>query len=277
VIGSNVSQPAKQDGEMLGKQIDCTGKFILPGYIDTHIHFFQSGDLFTRPDVADFNNVHPYKDEVAWIKSHLDDVFARYLRSGITSVIDVGGPFWSFEVRKIANTKPKAPRVSVAGPLISSVSRDKLDLGDPPIVKIETPAQARDFARKLGAQKPGMVKIWYIVDKDHSVDSFRPIVRATIDESHAIKLRPAPPRFALLRSALTTYASLRSGVNSGFFCRQSFHTATPCRMIWRCSSLATEFRHFATAALNKKARRFLGDMDSGISMKPDLNEFPSLS
>jgi imidazolonepropionase-like amidohydrolase len=49
----------KQDGATLGKQIDCTGKFILPGYIDTHIHFFQSGDLFTRPDIADFNNVHP--------------------------------------------------------------------------------------------------------------------------------------------------------------------------------------------------------------------------
>ena len=33
--------------------IDCTGKFILPGYIDTHVHFFQSGDLFTRPDAVD--------------------------------------------------------------------------------------------------------------------------------------------------------------------------------------------------------------------------------
>src|SRR6059058_351898 len=43
----------KQDAASLGKQIDCAGKFILPGYIDTHIHFFQSGDLFTRPDGAD--------------------------------------------------------------------------------------------------------------------------------------------------------------------------------------------------------------------------------
>src|SRR5437762_7325519 len=42
--------------------IDCKGKIILPGYIDTHIHFFQSADLFTRPDGADLNSVHPYKD-----------------------------------------------------------------------------------------------------------------------------------------------------------------------------------------------------------------------
>ena len=42
-----------------GQVIDCKGKFILPGYIDTHVHFFQSGDLFTRPDGADLNSVRP--------------------------------------------------------------------------------------------------------------------------------------------------------------------------------------------------------------------------
>jgi imidazolonepropionase-like amidohydrolase len=181
----------KQDAASLGKQIDCAGKFILPGYIDTHIHFFQSGDLFTRPDGTDLNSVRPYKDEVAWVKSHVNDVFNRYLRSGITSVVDVGGPFWNFEVRKTANATAKAPRVAVAGPLISSVSREKLDLGDPPIVKIDTPDQALDFVRKLAEQKPDLVKIWYIVDKDHPVESFRPIVRATIEESHAHKIRVA--------------------------------------------------------------------------------------
>jgi imidazolonepropionase-like amidohydrolase len=181
----------KQDAAALGKQIECAGKFILPGYIDTHVHFFQSGDLFTRPDGVDLNTMRPYKDEVAWIKSHLDDVFARYLRSGITSVVDVGGPMWNFEVRNKAKANAKAPRVAVAGPLISSVSREKLDLGDPPIVKIGTPDQAREFVRKLAEQKPDLVKIWYIVDKDHPVDSFRPIVRATIEESHAHKIRVA--------------------------------------------------------------------------------------
>ncbi len=173
------------------RRIDCKGKFILPGYIDTHVHFFQSGDLFTRPDAADLTSVRPYKDEVAWMKSHVNDVFARYLRCGITSVVDVGGPFWNFEVRKTANATAKAPRVAVAGPLISSVSREKLDLGDPPIVKIDNPDQAREFVGKLAAQNPDLVKIWYIVDKDHPVDAFRPIVRATVDESHGHKIRVA--------------------------------------------------------------------------------------
>jgi hypothetical protein len=105
--------------------------------------------------------------------------------------VDIGGPFWNFEVRKMAGATPKAPRVAVAGPLISSVSRPQLDLGDPPIVKIDGPDQAREFVRKLAPNNPDFVKIWYIVDKDHPVDSFRPTVRATVEESHAHKLRVA--------------------------------------------------------------------------------------
>src|SRR6058998_89674 len=161
----------KQNAAALGRQIDCACKFILPGYIDTHVHFFQSGDLFTRPDGADLNAVRPYKEEVAWIKSHLDDTFVRYLRSGITSVVDVGGPFWNFEVRKRANATAKAPRVAVAGPLLSSVSRPQLELGDPPIVKNDTPEQTPEVVRKPAEQKPDLGKNWYIVDKDHPVES----------------------------------------------------------------------------------------------------------
>jgi len=203
-VGSadNVQLPAQV------RRIDCSGKFILPGYIDTHVHFFQSADVFTRPDVVDLTSVRPYKEEGAWIKSHLDDTFARYLRSGITSVIDVGGPMWNFEVRRRANSTAKAPRVAVAGPLISSVARPELDLGDPPIVKIETPEQGREFVRKLATQQPDYVKIWYIVPPPSPAPSpgaspaagqsdaeraaiFRPVVHAVIEESHARKLRVA--------------------------------------------------------------------------------------
>jgi imidazolonepropionase-like amidohydrolase len=171
--------------------VDCKGKFILPGYIDTHVHFFQSGDLYTRPDGVDLNSVRPYQDEIAWIKRNLADTFRRYLRCGITSVVDIGGPMWNFEMRKIANATAKAPRVAVAGPLISSVSRPQLDLGDPPIVKIDTPEQGRELVRKLAAQNPDYIKIWYIVNAENPVEKFRPIVHAVIDESHARKLRVA--------------------------------------------------------------------------------------
>lgn len=184
--------PADKTPVPSGAQIiDAGGKFILPGYIETHVHFFQSGGLFTRPDVADFTSVRPYAAEVAMLKKNLPDTFARYLRSGITAVVDVGGPMWNFEVRKIANTAAKAPRVAVAGPLISSVSRPQLDLGDPPIVEVDTPEQGRALVEKLSAQHPDFIKIWYIVNAEHPVDAFRPVVHAVIAESHARKIRVA--------------------------------------------------------------------------------------
>src|SRR6266480_2927463 len=34
--------------------IDGRGKWVIPGLVDGHVHFFQSGNLYTRPDVADF-------------------------------------------------------------------------------------------------------------------------------------------------------------------------------------------------------------------------------
>ena len=58
-------------------------------------------------------------------------------------------------------------------------------------MNIDTPDQAREFVRKLAEQKPDLVKIWYIFDKDHPIDALRPIVRATIEESHAHKIRVA--------------------------------------------------------------------------------------
>src|SRR5512142_1463042 len=94
--------------------IDGRGKWLIPGLIDSHVHFFQSGNLYTRPDVADFNAWMPYAREVARNKAHLASVFKVWLANGVTSVIDVGGPFWNFDVRDQAARTAAAPRVEVA-------------------------------------------------------------------------------------------------------------------------------------------------------------------
>lgn len=184
--------PAAEAKPLAGAEIvNCEGKFIVPGYIDTHVHFFQSGGLFTRPDVVDLNGVRPYADEIATIKRTLADTFARHLRSGITSVVDVGGPLWNFEVRKIAKETAKAPRVAVAGPLISSVARPQLDLGDPPIVQVTDPAKARELVKKLSRSAPDFIKVWYVVSPDSPVEKFRPVLQAVMEESRRRRLRVA--------------------------------------------------------------------------------------
>jgi imidazolonepropionase-like amidohydrolase len=75
-------------------------------------------------------------------------------------------------------------------------------------VKIDTPEQGREFVRKLAAEKPDYIKIWYIVPSPSPSPApgatpaagqsdaeraalFRPVVKAVIAESHARKLRVA--------------------------------------------------------------------------------------
>ena len=45
--------------------IDARGKWVIPGLIDAHVHFFLSGNYYTRPDIADFTATVPYAQEVA--------------------------------------------------------------------------------------------------------------------------------------------------------------------------------------------------------------------
>jgi uncharacterized protein (TIGR02246 family) len=167
-------------------RIDATGRYVVPGLIDSHVHFFQSGGLYTRPDVIDLRAVRPYTDEIAWIRSNLQDTFARYLRAGITSVVDAGGPFWNYDVRAQAAETALAPRVMAAGPLISSVDRSILAPdGDPPIVKIDTIEAARALIDRELAAHTDFVKFWWIVSPDHPAAAFQPVAQAAIEYAHS--------------------------------------------------------------------------------------------
>lgn len=163
---------------------DLKGKWIIPGLVDAHVHFFQSGGLYTRPDAFDLRAVRPYAEELRLLKAGLDRTFERYLKCGVTSVADVGGPFWNFEVREAAAASSRAPRVATTGPLVSSVSREALDLGDPPIIKCATAEEARALVGRQAERKPDFLKIWYVVTPVETVEKNRPVVRAAIDEAH---------------------------------------------------------------------------------------------
>src|SRR5205814_6308395 len=74
------------------RTIDAKDKFVIPGLIDAHVHFFQSADIYTRPDVVDLRKLRPYQTELDWIRERLPVTFARYLACGITGFVDCGGP-----------------------------------------------------------------------------------------------------------------------------------------------------------------------------------------
>jgi imidazolonepropionase-like amidohydrolase len=173
------------------ERVEASGKFLIPGLVDAHVHFFQSGGLYTRPDGFDLRAFKPYAEDQKAIRDGLATTFARYLRCGVTSVADVGGPMANFDVRDLAAKSDRAPRLAVTGPLISSINREALDLGDPPIIQCATPEAAVALVRKEAEKKPDFIKIWYVLTPTETVEKNRPVVRATIQEAHRLGLRVA--------------------------------------------------------------------------------------
>jgi imidazolonepropionase-like amidohydrolase len=203
-VGSAIAVPAA------ASVIEARGKWVIPGLVDAHVHFFQSGNLYTRPDAADFSAVVRYADEVARNKARLPVTFRTWLASGVTSVADVGGPFWNFTVREAAAMSAAAPRVAVAGPLISMVDRAKLDLGDPPIIKTASPAAARALVRRQLPYKPDFIKVWFIHRTGDDLAAQEAIVKAAGDEAHAAGIRLAvhATELVVAKSALRAGADI---------------------------------------------------------------------
>lgn len=189
--------------------INGHGKWVTPGLIDAHVHFFQSGNLYTRPDALDLNTQVPYAQEVARNQARLPTTFKVWLASGVTGVVDVGGPQWNFDVRALARRATAAPRLAVAGPLISMVDDRELDLGDPPIIKVSTPDEARALAGQQLKQQPDYIKSWFIHGPQDDLAAQTAMVQAAADTAHA-----AGVPFAVHATELdVAKAALRAGAD----------------------------------------------------------------
>jgi imidazolonepropionase-like amidohydrolase len=189
--------------------VNVKGKWIIPGLIDAHVHFFQSANPYTRPDGVNLTKRVPYADEMARNKARLDATFRIWVASGVAAVADAGGPMWNFEVRDAARAASLAPLVRVSGPLISTVDRLALDLGDPPIIRCNTPDEARRLATKELERRPDCVKMWFIATPDRTLEEGEAIARATAETAHA---RHVP--FCVHATELATAkAALRAGAD----------------------------------------------------------------
>ena len=164
------------------KIIDATGKYIMPGLVDAHIHFFQSGGLYTRPDAIDLQKYRPYEEEIAWLKKEAGTIAKRYLQAGITTVVDVGGPMHNYNIRDQFKEDPLAPSIYLTGPLVSTYQPEAFKIADPPIVKVNDPEEAKVLVQKQIPLKPDFIKIWYIARKPQDALATYPIIEATMQE-----------------------------------------------------------------------------------------------
>lgn len=171
--------------------LDVSGHWIIPGLIDAHVHFFQSGSIYTRPDVIDLRRFWPYASETAWIRERLPATLTRYLASGITSVVDLAGPEWSLGVRDQAQGIPAAPRVAVAGPGLAPQLPPALSGEYAPGVLVRNAAEARAAVDALAARRPDLIKIWFVPTPAMDIEQEFEWIHAAVEASHALGLRVA--------------------------------------------------------------------------------------
>ena len=171
--------------------IELHGKWLIPGLIDAHVHFFQSGGLYTRPDVIDLRQIRPYEREIATVRERLADTLRRYLASGVTSVVDLAGPRWVYDLRALADGSRLSPRVMLSGPGLAAALPPGLDGRHAPALEVRTADEARAAVRKLARERPDLIKIWFSPLPGMDLEREFDWVGAAIEEAHGLGLRVA--------------------------------------------------------------------------------------
>ena len=181
-----------------GTIIDGTNKYLVPGLTDAHVHFSQSGGLYTRPDAIDLRKVKPYEEEIAWTHNNMEDLLRRYTQNGITNVIDVGTTFNFLEQRKDFENSAFSPSIYMTGPLLTTYEPEPFKglENDNPFLLVKTEEDGRKMVQKQLSHKPDFIKIWYIVgadglDAETSARKSLPTIKAIIDEAHKNNLKVA--------------------------------------------------------------------------------------
>lgn len=165
---------------------DVRGLYIIPGLVDAHVHFSQTGWVDGRPDAVDLRDRFPYDQVVAELRSEPERFFRAYLCSGVTAVFDVGGYPWTWSLARAAESDPRAPRVAAAGPLLSTVDFWLNLPGERQFIYMADEEAVRRGSRYLAAFGSDAVKVWYIMPpQPPDTSRVQALVRAAVAESSA--------------------------------------------------------------------------------------------
>jgi imidazolonepropionase-like amidohydrolase len=187
-IGSEAARRAPADA----RRIDAAGRWIIPGLIDGHVHFFQTGGLDARPDIVPHPTGRSYLDVVNAIRVRPEPYLRAYVCAGVTAVVDPGGPMWVFEMRDRRAHVNSTPRIAFSGPLLATADPKPLELeNDEPIWLLKDRTDTAALVDRLAARRPDMIKIWFVHRRGDDLAAQTALVRDAIEAIHARKLRAA--------------------------------------------------------------------------------------
>lgn len=182
------------------RTVDVRGAFVAPGLIDAHVHYSQTAWVDGRPDAFDVRAEMPYETTVGTLVAHPERFHRAALCAGVTSVFDVGGYPWTFDVARASREATDAPRVVAAGPLLSTIDHWVNLPTMRQFVHMRSDSVVRATVRAQAATGAEAIKVWYIDMADSARAKVRPLLELAGAEAaraqlpllvHATELRTA--------------------------------------------------------------------------------------
>lgn len=169
--------------------VDARGRWIVPGLVDAHVHYSQTGWADGRPDAMDVRGRFPYDSIVAQLEAHPDRFFRSYLCAGVTATFDVGGYPWTWPLRARAEASTAAPHVAAAGPLLSTIDHWVNVPAARQFVYMGSDSATWAGARMIVHNHSDAIKVWYLAEET-SPDTvvFKARLRVAADEARRANL-----------------------------------------------------------------------------------------
>ncbi len=198
--------------------IDLTGKYVMPGLIDAHVHLFFGGTPVKKTPgnaaqktASIILGVQPIR---AFLKRNMKKHALAMLHAGVTTIRCVGDPYY-LDTRiagEVRNGKIQGPRILAAGYMISTSGGH----GAPFLARTgESPASLLKIVRQNREMGADLIKICVtggVVEARRSAIEQMTLeqVRAVCDEAHNLGL----PVAAHAESAEGVRIALRGGADT---------------------------------------------------------------
>lgn len=132
--------------------MDISGKTVMPGLVDLHIHL----DLIGHGEYADY---YRWMDNMRRLPEVFPIAAAGLMRAGVTTAVDLGSTFHIKAARdRIRDGEIPGPRLIISGPWITRIHMDGIPDGYQLVVT--SPEEAREAVRWLVAEGSDVIKTW---------------------------------------------------------------------------------------------------------------------
>lgn len=156
--------------------LDARGRFVVPGLLDTHVHYSQTGWLDGRPDALDLRSRYPYEDAARRLREHPEVFHRAWLASGVTGVFDVGGYPWTVDMARRSDADSESPHVVAAGPLLTTFEFWLNLPGERQFMFLKDSTTTVECVRYLKSIGANAVKVWFIVRPGSDFDAMTRMV-----------------------------------------------------------------------------------------------------